>query len=277
MYCTKCGLENKDDATFCNSCGSPLKSLDTYAKGSAENDKSKNSQKVTLGLIASWVFGVLFLLAGIGGVFAGDFSGLLFILASFFSLPPTMKLVEKKLHFTLSKGLRVTLVIFLCFMVTFIPTQPASTNQDSYNPSASSAALSEPAYYSQGEKVKVGDIEYTLNSAEVTDVVGNSFMYEEADGIFIIVDLTIENTGSQSKDISSNYVKVIDSKGRVFESDSAAWIYLDNNLLFKQLQPGLPTRGEAIFDVPRGEKFVLQVTDSLWETNKKYIALGSTE
>jgi len=47
-------------------------------------------------------------------------------------------------------------------------------------------------------------------------------------------------------------------------------------LLFKQVQLGLPTKGQAAFDVPEGESFVLQVSDSIWETKTKYIVLGRT-
>ena len=279
MYCSKCGSENTDDAIFCNSCGSSLKSSnkEINEKTVIKNENSKN--KITLGLISSWLFGILFLLSGISFIFSGFFSaGIPLIVASFILLPPITKWTENKFNFQFSRGLRVTLVIglFLIYAIN-LPTVIDDSNQNNYDSSSASfTSASQPEYYKVGEKVRVGNIEYTVNNVWITRVVGDQYMNQKADGVYLMVDLTIENVGSQSTDISSGYIKVIDSKGRVFESDSSAWIYLENNLLFKQIQPGLPTKGQTVFDVPEDESFMLQVTDSIWESKKKYIILGST-
>jgi hypothetical protein len=130
--------------------------------------------------------------------------------------------------------------------------------------------------YSVGDRVVVGDIAYTVTNARMASSIGDSTFGDQADGIFVIVDMKLENLGKETITMSSSYVKAIDSQGRVFESDSGAWIYLEDNLLLKQLQPGLPTNGQAVFDVPTGETIMLKVAGSFWGGDEKIIVLGKT-
>lgn len=281
MYCSKCGSENSEDAAFCNSCGSDLRASDTKIDEKIKNVSSeKTKKKMSLGLIAGWFFGIIFLLQGISYILAGPFlAGIALLLASMISLPPLNNSLENRLNISLSRGLRIFIVFLLLIFASMgVAAVVANNNNDNYNPSSSSSSTTETQsqYYSIGDKVTVGDITYIVNDVSSTSAVGNSFASEEADGIYLIVDLTIENNGDESTNLYSSYVQVVDSQGRIFESDSIAAIYLEDNLAFKQLQPGLPTSGTAIFDVPTGESFVLEVTDSLWGTNTKYITLGST-
>jgi len=89
--------------------------------------------------------------------------------------------------------------------------------------------------------------------------------------------MKIENVGTQSNSITSDDVKIVDSQGRTFEGDSSAWEYLKDNIVFKQIQPGLPVTGEAIFDVPKGIAASLQVTDGGLGTNPELIYLGTIQ
>lgn len=130
--------------------------------------------------------------------------------------------------------------------------------------------------YSVGDRVVVGDIAYTVTNARMASSIGDSTFGDQADGVFVIVDMKLENLGKETITMSSSYVKAIDSQDRVFESDSGAWIYLEDNLLLKQLQPGLPTSGQAVFDVPTGETIMLKVAGSFWGGDEKIIVLGKT-
>ena len=48
-----------------------------------------------------------------------------------------------------------------------------------------------------------------------------------------------------------------------------------HNILIKQIQPGLPVKGETVFDVPKGITCNLQVADGGWGTDPKLISLGT--
>lgn len=130
--------------------------------------------------------------------------------------------------------------------------------------------------YSIGDRVVCGDLAYTVTDMTTAGGIGGSEFGAKPDGIFMIVTLQIDNLGKETKTVDSSYVKAIDSQGRTFESDNEAWAYLEDNLFFKQVQPGLPAKGQIVFDVPKGESFNLQVTDSIFGGNEELIAVGST-
>lgn len=133
----------------------------------------------------------------------------------------------------------------------------------------------QPVIYSIGDRVVAGDIAYTVTNVRTVGAVGNYGMGEKADGVFLMVELVVENLGDETETMSSSYVKAIDSQGRSFEYGNDAWVYLEDSLLLKQIQPGLPTKGETIFDVPKGESFFVEVSSGLWG-EKKLIAVGNT-
>lgn len=105
--------------------------------------------------------------------------------------------------------------------------------------------------YGLNEKVIVGDFAYTLHGVETKSELLNLFESKQATGIFWIIDITVENVGMKSESFFSSYLNIVDNQGRMFESDTVAGFYLDNSLGFGQMQPGLPKRGEMVFDVPQ--------------------------
>lgn len=151
-------------------------------------------------------------------------------------------------------------------------TQVASDSSEADSASAEAT----PQVYKVGDRVVVGERAYTVNSVRTAQMVGDQYLNAQATGIFVIVDMTIENLGKESSTMSTNDVKLIDSEGRTFESDTKAWVYIKDNLLLKQIQPGLPVHGETIFDVPKGIKCGLQVSEGGFGSEKELIALGQT-
>ncbi len=137
---------------------------------------------------------------------------------------------------------------------------------------------SETTTYKVGDRVTVGDRAYTITDVKSSASVGdNEYTKKEATGIYVLVTMTIENTGKESSTMSTNDVKIIDSEGRTFESDTQAWAALKDNILLKQIQPGLPVTGETVFDVPKGIDATLQVTDGGWTTEPVNITLGTIQ
>jgi len=80
----------------------------------SKENMPKETKKITLGLVLSWIFGVLFGLNGLTFLFSGSIvAGGSLILASLILLPPINKVVKEKFNFELSRGLKITLVIIL--------------------------------------------------------------------------------------------------------------------------------------------------------------------
>lgn len=93
------------------------------------------SKKITVGLILSWIFGVLFALTGIVSVFSELIPGLVMLIMAAVLLPPLTKLVDQKWKFHLSKGMKIIVIIigFIIFGAT-IDTFNVSTIQQDEQP-----------------------------------------------------------------------------------------------------------------------------------------------
>ncbi len=249
---------------------------------------AKEHKRITLGLVLSWIFGILFGISGLTFLFTGSIvSGGSLILASLVILPPINKFVKDKWNFELSRGLKITLVIILFVIYAVSLSNSGDSNIDtsssSNQPSTQGTQINtnqeqqnEPQIYKFGEKVTIGDFAYTFNSYQTQSYVGNEYFGEQADGIFLVFDVTIENIAKESKTLWGSYVTIVDNQDRRFEHDTTAEIYLDDSFSFEQMQPSLPKRGKIVFDVPQDIKGFIEVSsDSVWSDEKKYVSWAS--
>ena len=75
------------------------------------NEQTTPSKKITVGLILSWIFGILFALTGIIAVFSEPIPGIVMLIMAAVLLPPVNKLVDKKWKFHLSGGIKIVVII----------------------------------------------------------------------------------------------------------------------------------------------------------------------
>lgn len=81
---------------------------------------SEEVKKITLGIILSWIFGVLFLVIGIGVIGTGSsVAGIIIILCSAMVIPYFNKLIAEKLKFKISGGVKFLLVIIIFIAIGF--------------------------------------------------------------------------------------------------------------------------------------------------------------
>lgn len=139
-----------------------------------------------------------------------------------------------------------------------------------------------------GESFTVGDgaqeIEYTVNDySTIEDYIGSGpDIGSTPDGIFLVVNLDMENVGDESLDISTNFLKVIDDEDRTFDADTEAGIYAEQDsrisaepISFDQLQPGLSVTRSVVFDVPSGTyRFAAQPAGIFSIADTHYVPLG---
>jgi len=94
------------------------------------SEQTTPSKKISVGLILSWIFGVLFALTGIISVFSEPIPGLVMLIMAAVLLPPVTKLVDQKWKFHLSSGMKIVVIIigFIIFGAT-INTSNVSTTQ----------------------------------------------------------------------------------------------------------------------------------------------------
>ena len=75
------------------------------------NEQITPSKKITVGLILSWIFGILFALTGIITVFSEPIPGIVMLIMAAILLPPINKLVDKKWKLHLSGGMKIVVII----------------------------------------------------------------------------------------------------------------------------------------------------------------------
>lgn len=70
-----------------------------------------SSKKITIGLILSWTFGILFTLIGITSVFSELIFGIIVLVMAAVLLPPVNKLIDEKWKIHLSGGVKIVVII----------------------------------------------------------------------------------------------------------------------------------------------------------------------
>jgi len=94
------------------------------------SEQTTPSKKISVGLILSWIFGVLFALTGIVSVFSEPVPGLVMLIMAAVLLPPVTKLVDQKWKFHLSGGMKIVVIIIgLIIFGATINTSNVSTTQ----------------------------------------------------------------------------------------------------------------------------------------------------
>jgi hypothetical protein len=130
-----------------------------------------------------------------------------------------------------------------------------------------------------GQTISLEGTKYTVKNARKSPTVGGEFMQEQADGVFVIVTLTIENTKDETKTFSDSAAKFVTKDDNSYSTNSEGTIAVmgtnEEPLWLADMQPDLPKTGKLVFDVPpaKVKGGSLEVSD-LFGGGEAYIALG---
>ncbi len=231
------------------------------------------TRKLTLSGVLSWIFGILFGLGGLGSIAQGSISfGIVAVLIALVILPPANRFYKEKFNFELSRNLKILIVVILMVVASSVtPYSDLSSSTPSSQNVASNVNVAAKVY-NTGETFTVGDFAYTFNRITMPTSVGSGFLEKSADGLFVVIDVTVENLSKEPRYWDS-YVTIVDDKDRTYERDTSAEVYLGNEaLIFENLQPGLPKRGIIIFDVPTNLKGAIKVTSNIFSGDTAYVS-----
>jgi hypothetical protein len=247
--------------------------------------KEKQVQKITAGFIFSWIFGILFLLMGVGTIGTGSpISGIVIILCSAMIIPYFDKLIAEKLNFEISGGVKFLLVIVIFVAMGF---SMANTTSDIYSNNQVDQTQVDTAT-GQDSTVQEKNVqpveskpalnkktEYIKNSVKLEDVeVGEGYGQFDMPGYDKkkpTVQGKLRNTGDQILEKVQITVYFLDSTGtRIGEKEyypiSAYSILGDKT----PLKPNyVRDWGYVVEDVPSGwdKKVEVLVTDITFEDN----------
>lgn len=168
----------------------------------------QETKKITLGLIVSWVLGVLIGIAGVGTLFTDPVPGILFILIALVLLPPVNTTLKNHYNLSLSGGVKVVLIIALLGVASAsLKTESTAVSgtvvQDGTSPDSTVATESEVPEQKPVEVVNV--------STKVTEQ--NSVWWKYA---WI---LTLKNNTDRERSVTA-VLKWVDVDGFVVDSDT---------------------------------------------------------
>mgnify|MGYP000847875101 FL=1 len=129
-----------------------------------------------------------------------------------------------------------------------------------------------------GDVVKVGDVEYTVNSKEITQNVGGEYG-KTANGTFLVLNVTVKNNGSKSITVTDNFFTLLKNKTE-YQADGAAGLYANEDAKFflTELNPENSITGNVVFDLSsetaNDPNLQLQVQTGYWGTQKGVINLN---
>lgn len=145
-----------------------------------------------------------------------------------------------------------------------------SANSDTQNNNAQQAAPSNSTDHKIGEKISLGELSYTVNSIDQMDALGSEYVNKTTEGMFYVVEVTIENNSTSEKNITpTNDFVVIDEKNRTYKPDLMLGVYaktsgLEPLEIIEKLQAGIPKTGVIVFELPKETKGKLKIKPSLF-------------
>lgn len=130
-----------------------------------------------------------------------------------------------------------------------IPRSSGSAEPTKADADAAGKSDSGKHVFQVGQAVTLEGTIYTVTGASTQDNIGGAYG-QKADGVFVVVDLTIENTKNETKTFMDNAATFIARDGTRYEGSDAAMYLGDDALFLRDMQPDLPTKGKLVFDVP---------------------------
>lgn len=230
--------------------------------------------------VLNWVFGIIFLLSGLGNIFSSNiFSGICYLLIATLCLPPVRKGIEAKTNITITKG-KKTVLIILCVILGAAYSKENLTESTNPIPSETEQAIESnkeevipSATYSIGDKVKVGLTEYTVNGIRWQKRIGNEYYGQDANARFLLLNVVVKNNDNNAQMV--NEFQLADENGATYDPDNGAVMYIgDKSFLFENLNPGVSKSGIVVFDVPSDHKYKLKVFGGFMGADSEQISLN---
>lgn len=173
-----------------------------------------------------------------------------------------------------SSGGVILLAVLACVVVLFggcavlIATLGSGTKPTPVTEAETKAKEAESAQKVAGigAVVKDGKFSFKVTKLERRASVGGSFLNKQAQGVFLLVYVTVENIGDEAQAFSGAAQKLYDGSDREYEASSEAAIYFEESQsLYENINPGNAVKGVVLFDIPKNTKYkTIELHDSVF-------------
>ncbi|PSG99124.1 MAG: hypothetical protein BRC29_03280 [Nanohaloarchaea archaeon SW_7_43_1] len=236
--------------------------------------------------MASWGFGILLILAGLGSLTMSVPAAIIYFITGIFLIPNVRQGIDDRLGIKFSRWV-VVLIAFVGIGLGAAITQDSTgtsattskadnqqeqPTQDSNNQQNESEKEEQPSNkqvnseneqesqntkesrtHSIGDEFTVGDVRYQVNGVKTRKEIGErsygTLIGVEADGKFILVDMTVMNEANEAIRMRESSLKLMIDEAE-YSTSSEAWAYMEDSFTFEQLNPGVQVDGNVAYDVP---------------------------
>lgn len=149
------------------------------------------------------------------------------------------------------------LTLIIAIVVIMVIGGSKGGNNSTSSPSSSSGSKQEQVAtsFKMNEQAQNGDLAFTVTQVKDAKSLGNSYTKKDAQGVFKVITVKVENKGKETKTIDSSMLKLKDAQDRTFErsidGQTAKGLAQGQvDLFLQQVQPSLSVTGEIVFDIP---------------------------
>lgn len=143
--------------------------------------------------------------------------------------------------------------------------------------SSDNSSDDKPSYNKIGDQIEVGNFSYVVNSAKFAKTIGNEFIEETADGMFLLVNVTFRNNDNEEHTLDNSFFKLTDANGTEFESSTSGSTALElsgkKTLFLKQCNPHISKSGLLVFEVPEKGIYYLHLSGGFWSGKTAVVKL----
>lgn len=132
-------------------------------------------------------------------------------------------------------------------------------------PQAIKNYLPETKIFNIDDLVKVGDLDYCVQSVQFSEGIIHGFMKRRSySGIYLVAIITVKNLGNEPLNIDNNSFSLTDNEGKTYAiSKEASFVSeLGANLsIYGQCNPNIVKGGYIIFEVPEKKIYSIHLKD----------------
>ncbi|MFZ4724605.1 MAG: DUF4352 domain-containing protein [Paludibacter sp.] len=129
-----------------------------------------------------------------------------------------------------------------------------------------------------GKEILVGHFSYIITGFKFKKTVGDEFVSQTADGIYLLINLTIKNVSNETRTLDGSCFYLTDLDDLKFEYSTNGSTALEmsgmQSLFLKECQPRIKTKGVLIFEVPEKGDYYLHLAGNFMESSSVKVLLN---
>jgi hypothetical protein len=126
-----------------------------------------------------------------------------------------------------------------------------------------------------GDRVTLKGTTYKVTKVRTAGAVGESFTRTQANGQFVLVNISLTNRKDEPATILSENLKLIGGNGKQYTTSDDALLSVDKPLLLEEIQPDNTEKGTLVYDLPgKAVKGATLRVEDLFSDSTAEIELG---